>query len=73
MIDDRAPRSTEKLAVGESPANKREEAEQSFIRGVLQRGEAGYRAADGSLPQPFKFAIVGQHADGLPVLERVRI
>ena len=53
--------------------NARGPDEQSFIRGVMARGEAGYRIADGTLPLPFKFAISGIHTDGLPILERVRM
>jgi hypothetical protein len=50
----------------------RDAATQSFIRGVIERGEAAHYDADGKLPLPYKYAIVGIHSDGLPILKRVR-
>ena len=51
----------------------RDAATQSFIRGVVERGEAGHYDADGKLPVQFKYAIIGIHPDGLPIIKRVRI
>jgi hypothetical protein len=50
----------------------RDAATQSFIRSVVARGEAGHYDADGKLPLPYKYAILGIHPDGLPVLKRIR-
>jgi hypothetical protein len=50
----------------------RDAATQSFIRGIVERGEAGHYDSDGKLPQPYKYAIIGIHPDGLPILKRVR-
>jgi len=50
----------------------RDAATQSFIRGILARGEAGHYDPDGKLPLAYKYAVIGTHADGLPILERVR-
>jgi hypothetical protein len=50
----------------------RDAATQSFICGVVERGEAGYCDAHGKLPLPYKYAILGIHPDGLPILKRVR-
>ncbi len=50
----------------------RDAATQSFIRGIMERGEAGHCDPDGKLPLPYKYAITGMHADGLPILKRVR-
>jgi hypothetical protein len=50
----------------------RDAATQSFIRSVIERGEAGHYDAVGKLPLPYKYAIVGTHPDGLPILKRVR-
>ena len=50
----------------------RDAATQSFIRGVIERGEAGHYDADGKLPLRYKYAITGTHPDGLPIIKRVR-
>jgi hypothetical protein len=50
----------------------RDAATQGFIRGVIERGEAAHYDADGKLPLQYKYAIVGIHPDGLPILKRVR-
>jgi hypothetical protein len=50
----------------------RDASTQSFVRSVIERGEAGHYDADGKLPLPYKYAIVGNHPDGLPILKRVR-
>jgi hypothetical protein len=50
----------------------RDAATQSFIRGVIERGEAGHYDAEGNLPLPYKYAIVGTHPDRLPILKRIR-
>ena len=56
----------------EADAVPRDAATQSFIRGVVERGEAGHYDADGKLPQQYKYAVIGTHSDGLPILKRVR-
>lgn len=54
-------------------AAPRDAATLSFIRGVIERGEAGHYDADGKLPLPYKYAIIGIHPDGLPIIKRVRM
>jgi len=56
----------------QTDAAPRDAATQSFIRGVIERGEAGHYDADGKLPLRYKYAIVGTHSDGLPIIKRVR-
>ena len=56
----------------ETDVAPRDAATQSFIRGIVERGEAGHYDADGKLPQQYKYAVIGTHSDGLPILKRVR-
>ena len=56
----------------EADVAPRHAAAQSFIRGVIDCGEAGHYDADGKLPLRFKYAIIGTHPDGLPIIKRVR-
>jgi len=56
----------------EADVAPRDAATQSFIRGIVERGEAGHYDADGKLPQQYKYAVIGTHSDGLPILKRVR-
>ena len=62
------PSDVEPQALG---VGARDAATQSFIRGVVERGEAGHCEADGKLPLPYKYAIIGSHPDGLPIIKRV--
>ena len=56
----------------ETDVAPRDAATQSFIRGIVERGEAGPYDSDGKLPQQYKYAVIGTHPDGLPILKRVR-
>jgi hypothetical protein len=45
----------------------------SYVRGILARGEAAKADAHGKLPFGKTHAIVGETADGSPILKRIRV
>jgi hypothetical protein len=45
----------------------------SYVRGLVARGEAEKADAHGKLPFGKTHVIVGETADGLPILKRIRI
>ena len=45
----------------------------SYVRGIVARGEAAKADAQGKLPFGKTHEIVGETADGLPILKRIRI
>ena len=45
----------------------------SYVRGIVARGEAAKADAHGKLPFGKTHVIVGETADGLPILKRIRI
>lgn len=47
-------------------------AEQAFVRGLVERGEAAYPDRDGKLPPGATHEIVGEGSDGLPIVRRRR-
>lgn len=48
-------------------------ASESFVKGLVARGEAAHRNQDGTLPPGVTHEIVGQTDAGLPILRRERI
>jgi hypothetical protein len=46
--------------------------EESYIRGIVERSEAGLPDKDGKLPEDLTHEIIGQRPDGLPVLREKR-
>jgi hypothetical protein len=44
------------------------EAEEAFIRGIVERSEAAVPDKDGQLPPQATHEIIGQRPDGLPLL-----
>jgi hypothetical protein len=47
-------------------------AEQAFVRGLIERGEAAYPDPQGKLPAGATHEIIGEGPDGLPVVRRRR-
>ena len=47
-------------------------ATKAFVRALLARGEAGLPDAGGQLPPGVTHEIVGETADGIPILRRRR-
>jgi hypothetical protein len=45
----------------------------SYVRGIVARGQAAKADAHGKLPFGKTHEIVGETADGLPILKRIRI
>jgi hypothetical protein len=43
------------------------------VRGIVARGEAAKADANGELPLGKTHEIVGETADGLPILKRIRV
>jgi hypothetical protein len=45
----------------------------SYVRGIVARGEAAKADANGKLPLGKIYEIVGETANGLPILKRLRV
>ena len=58
---------SESLIVPNDPASI------SYVRGIVARGEAAKADANGKLPLGKTYEIVGETANGLPVLKRLRV
>jgi hypothetical protein len=56
----------------DGPAGARTSAEQAFVRGLVERGEAAYPDQDGKLPPGATHEIIGEGPDGLPIVRRRR-
>ncbi len=56
----------------EAEAERRRKAEEAYMRGVLERGEAAPADAKGNLPPGVTHEIVGYDAAGRPILKRRR-
>ena len=63
----RGGKGSEGLIVPNDPASI------SYVRGIVARGEAAKADAHGKLPLGKTHEIVGETADGLPILKRIRI
>jgi hypothetical protein len=57
----------------ETATTSRSLDEQTFVRGLVERGEAAHPGKDGKLPPGATHEIVGQGPDGLPIVRRRRI
>ena len=63
----RGGKGSEGLIVPNDPASI------SYVRGILARGEAAKADTHGKLPFGKTHAIVGETADGLPILKRIHV
>jgi hypothetical protein len=51
---------------------KKRKAEEAFIRGLIERGEAAHADAEGKLPPGATHEIVGVSESGVPIVVRRR-
>ena len=68
MIDDRKPDPGQPP----SPEERAKRAEEAFIRGLVERGEAAKADEHGNLPPGATHEIVGVSPSGLPIVVRRR-
>jgi hypothetical protein len=56
----------------DDPQNKAKKAEEAFIRGLIERGEAAKADEHGNLPPGATHEIIGISESGLPLVVRRR-